>query len=84
MAVRIDVQIAAAHRAEPRAVDAAQDLARQLEHERVAGPGREVELVVGDVRRPQLVGLGVGRLVLARRDVDVDDGVREAPVAGPV
>ena len=53
--VRLLVQILAAHRAQAGAVGAVQDLLRQLERERVARPGREVERVVRDVRRLELL-----------------------------
>src|SRR4051812_19615989 len=64
--VRLHVQILAALRAEAGAVGPAEDLRRQREQERVAGPGREVEPVVDEVRRRQLVGVGARRLVLAQ------------------
>ena len=52
---------------------------------RVARPGREVELVVDEIRRLQLVGaLGVGRLVLARGDRQLEHRVAEAAVARAV
>ena len=67
------------------AVGAAEDLLRQRQGDRVARPAVDVELVVGEVRRPQLVAaFGIRRLVLARVDVEVDDGVRETAVARPV
>src|SRR6266540_3881393 len=62
--VRLLVQVAAALGAEAGAAVAAQDLHRQLEHDRVARPRGEVEPVVDEVRRPQLVRLaGTRRLV---------------------
>ena len=63
MVVRLVVQVLAADRAETGAVGAAEDLVRQLERERVARPGGEVELVVLDVGRPQLFVLGIVRVV---------------------
>src|SRR2546423_4181795 len=47
--VRVGVQILAANGAEPRAVGPAEDLQRQRERDRVAGPGREVEPVLVEV-----------------------------------
>ena len=83
--VRLVVQILAADRTEAGAVGAAQDLVRQGKRDRVARPGREIEVVIVQVRRPQLVGaVGIRRLVLARSDRDVEDGIVEAAVAGPV
>src|SRR4051794_27970397 len=70
--VRLEVEVAAADRAEPRAVGAAEDLLRQGEDERVARPRAEVEALVREVRGLQLlVALGVRRLVL--REVEVLD-----------
>ena len=53
--VRLVVQVLAADRAEAGAVGLAEDLVRQLERDRVARPGREVELVVLEVDRAQLL-----------------------------
>lgn len=53
--VGLDVQVLAADRAQTRAVGAAQDLIRDLERDRVAQPCRELQVVVDDVVRPQLV-----------------------------
>src|SRR5581483_5700973 len=46
--------------------------------------GGDVEVVVGEVRRRQLLALRRGRLVLACRDANVEGGVAEAAVAGAV
>src|SRR6266511_3497835 len=78
------VQIAAADGAQPGAVGPAEDLFRKLEDERVARPAREVELVVLEIWRAQLLRVRARRLVLPRRDDGVDDGVGEAAVARPV
>ena len=83
--VRLVVQVLDADRAEAGAVGAAENLVRQLQCQGVARPGREVEPVVLEVRRAQLlVTLGRRRLVLARRDRQVENGVLEAAEAGPV
>src|SRR5215203_4938271 len=82
--VRRVVEVASANRAQPRAVLSAEDLVRKLEHERVARPRREIELVVRHVGRPELVRLRVLGLVLAARNLDVDNGVRETAVARTV
>src|SRR3954451_4895721 len=82
--VGLDVQVAAADRAETGAVWRAEDLLREREHERVARPGAEVEALVREVRRLQLlVALRVGRLILRQVEVLDDLGVSEAAVAGP-
>src|SRR4029077_2076008 len=78
------VQVLAADRAEARAVGAAEDLLRQLEHDRVSGPRREVELLVGDVGAAQLVIVRLRRLVLARPDRYVEDSILEAAKTRPV
>src|SRR2546430_1123197 len=83
--VRLVVQVAAADRAEAGAVGAAKDLVRERERGRVTRPARQVEAIVGDVLGGQLLGVaGTRRLVLARGDRQVEHGVVEAPVAGPV
>src|SRR4051812_11398381 len=82
--MRLVVQVTAADRAEPRAVDAAEDLFRKREDDRIAGPRREIELRVAHVGRSQLVALGIRRLVLTRLDIEVDDGVGQTPVARAV
>src|SRR2546428_516995 len=51
------VEIGAADRAQPRALLAAQDLLGKREGQRVAGPGMEIERVMLDIRRAQLVPL---------------------------
>src|SRR6185503_15498946 len=80
--VRLVVEVLAADRAEAGAVGPAEDLVRQLERDRVARPGREVELVVLDVDRPQLLVVArARRLVLARRDGHLEHGVLEAAEA---
>ena len=83
--VRLVVQVLAADPAEAGAVGLAEDLVRQLERDGVARPRREVELVVVDVDRAQLlVVAGLVRLVLARRDGHVEHGVLEAAEARAV
>src|SRR5262249_21257248 len=83
--VRLGVQVATAHGAEPRAVLAAEDLVRQLQRDRIARPRGQVDAVVLDVRAPQLLGgARARRLVLARADRELEDGVGEASIAGPV
>ena len=84
--VRLVVQILAADRAEAGAVGRVEDLVGQREGERVARPGGEVERVVGDVGRAQLlVVAGIRRLVLARVDRTARATVsREAAEARPV
>jgi hypothetical protein len=65
--------------AQPRAVLPAEHLLGELERDRVAGPRREVEPIVLDVRRAQLLGSGRTRgLVLPRRDRERDVGGLEA------
>ena len=68
----------------PAQSEPAEDLLRQPEHDRVASPGGEVELLVVEVRARKLLVVRVGRLVLARRDRHVQDRVLEAAEAGPV
>src|SRR5262249_59748985 len=47
--------------------------------------GGQIEVVVDEVRGPQLVrAVWIRRLVLARRDRQLEDGVAEAAVARPV
>src|SRR5262249_59512853 len=70
--------------AEARAVCATEDLVRQRERNGVAAPGGDVELVVLHVRRAQLLRLGVGRLILPRRDRHVEYRIGEAAVARSV
>src|SRR4051812_16647725 len=53
--VRLDVEVAPALRAQPRAVGLVENLLRQRQHEAVARPRREVEALVGEVRRLQLL-----------------------------
>ena len=79
------VEVLAADGAEPRAVGPAEDLVGQREHDRVARPGGQVELVVVDVRATLLLGglVAVG-LVLARRDRHVEHRILEAPEARAV
>src|SRR5207245_5439304 len=82
--VRLDVQILAADGAEPGAVGAAQDLVRQRERDRVAGPRREVERLVADVGRAQLLVPGLRRVVLAPLDRELEHRIREAAEPTPV
>ena len=77
--VGLDVQVPAADRAEAGAVRAAEDLVGQRERDGVARPGGEVEAVVLEIGRPELlVILRCRRLVLAVVDRDVEAGVAEA------
>ncbi len=84
--VRLHVQVLAADRAEAGAVGRVQDLLGQLERDRVARPGGQLELVVvDDVLAAELVGRArVGGVVLAGVDVDVDDRIGEAAHARAV
>jgi hypothetical protein len=67
--VRLDVQVLAAHGAEPSAVLSAEDLLGKLESDRIARPRTQLELAVGDVVRVQLVRRrGVEVVELARAD----------------
>ena len=85
MGVRLEVQVLAADGAEAGAVGRVQDLIRQRERDRVARPGGELELVVDDVLAPQLRCVSrLVRVVLARVDGEVDDGIREAAHARAV
>src|SRR5437764_5309075 len=83
--MRLVVQILPADRTEPGAVWTAEDLVRQGKRKRVAGPTREVELVVGHVRRSELLRAArVRRLVLVRIDRKLERRVAEATEAGAV
>ena len=83
--VRLDVQVLAADRAETGAVGVVEDLIRQRERDRVASPGRQLELIVDHVLAPKLlVALRGRRVVLPRVDADVERGVCEAAHARPV
>ena len=82
--VRLVVQVLAADGAEAGAVGPAEDLVGQRERDRVARPGRDVELVADDVRRRQLLVVGLLVLVLAGADRQLEHGVAEAAVARPV
>src|SRR5262249_22646879 len=83
--VRLLVQVLATGRAEAGAVGAAEDLVRQRERDRVTRPAGQVEAVVDEGRRPQLVRpVRIRRLVLARRDRQLEDRVAEAAVTRPV
>ncbi len=78
MLVWLRVQVAAADRAEAGAVGSAEDLVRKREGDRVARPGGEVEPVVHEVRRPELlVAVRARRLVLAVLHADVQPRVGE-------
>src|SRR4029079_2085205 len=62
-----------------------ENLVRQLERDRVARPGREVELVVLEVDRAQLLVVsGASGLFLARGDGYVEHGILEAAEAWAV
>ena len=78
----LDVQVLAAHGAQPGAVRPAEDLIRQLESDRVARPGAQMELVVDHVVRAELVRCRCVRVVeLTRDDVSLDLREPEAPHA---
>ena len=80
--VRLDVQVLAAHRAETGAVRTAEDLVRELERDRVTRPGAELEPVVRDVLRVELVrGRRVWIVELARGHLALDLRESEAPHA---
>src|SRR5688500_8731281 len=80
----LGAQVAAADGAESRAVRAAEDLVRERERDGVPRPCREVELVLVDVGRCQLVRLpGARRLVLATPHLERDSRVCETAHAGP-
>src|SRR6478752_8028117 len=79
------VQVLPADRAETRAVVAVEDLAGQRERERIAGPRGEIDGLVGDIGRDELLVAGrVVRVVLARVDRLVECRVRKTPEAGAV
>jgi hypothetical protein len=81
--VRLAVQVATANGAETRTLGAAEDLVGQRERNGVPRPGREIEAVVLEVGRPQLVGVaGTRRLVLAALYVEGEPRVLEAAEAG--
>ena len=82
--VRLDVEILAADGTEPGAVGVVEDLLGQREHDFVARPRREVELVVVDVLRPLLLALGLRRLVFAEAERQRQLGVLEAAEARAV
>src|SRR5438034_5168412 len=85
MSVRVLVQVLPAHRAQPGAVVAAEDLVRERKGNRVPGPRRQVEVVIRQVGRSELLfALGVVRLVLARGDRHLQHRIAEAAVAGTV
>ena len=81
--MRLDVQILAAHGAETGAVRVVQDLVRELERERVVRPRGQIEQIVRDVRRAQLLVVSrLCRLVLLRGDRHLEGGIGEAAEAG--
>src|SRR5919204_1584531 len=83
--VRFAIQVLPAHRAQPGAIRPAEDLVRDRKAESVARPRGEIELVVHDVLRLQLLGLtGTGLLVLARLDRQLNHRLVETPEAGAV
>ena len=77
------VQVLAADGAEPEAVLAADDLGRQGEGERVARPGVDVELVLLEVRRAEVLA-PVGLVDLPRVDAHLVVRRLEAAHAGSV
>src|SRR5207249_903997 len=77
--VRLEVEVDTADKAQPGAVGAAENLLGKLERDRVAAPLRQLEAVVDDIDRLQLlVSTVVVRVVLARIDRDGNDGILEA------
>src|SRR3990170_414811 len=65
--VRLEVQVLAANGAETGAVGRMQDLVGQRQSDRIARPGRQLELVVDDVLAAELLRrTSVGGVVLAR------------------
>src|SRR5204862_4798976 len=83
--VGVTVEMAPAHGTEARAVVPAEDLLRERQRERVARPGREIETILDDVRRRQLVRAARARgLVFAQRKLPLEDRVLETAIAGPV
>ena len=82
MLVRVDVQVLPTDRAEPCAVGSAENLLGELERDRVACPGRDVQVVVGDVVGAKLVRLwSVGIVELACGGTALDLGERKTPHA---
>ncbi len=83
--VRLHVQIFATDRAETSAVGVVEDLIRQRECDRVAGPGCELELILEDVLALELIVPAGGRgVVLTRIDPDLERRVFEAAHARAV
>ncbi len=77
------IQIRTAPRAQPGAVDATEDLVGKVKDEAVASPGGEIELVILDVRRPELVGVPrIRGVVFAGLHRQLESGIRETPHAG--
>ena len=70
MLVRLDVEVLAADGTETGAVEAAEDLVRERERDRVVRPGGEVDAVVREVLGPLLVALRLGGLVLAQAELE--------------
>jgi DNA-binding transcriptional LysR family regulator len=81
--VRLEVQILPTDRAEPCAVGLAEDLLGQLERDRVACPGAQIEVVVDHVIGSPLVsGPGLGVVELAHGNANLDLRVSETAHAG--
>jgi DNA-binding transcriptional LysR family regulator len=81
--VRLEVQVAAADRAESRAVGPAEDLLGKLERDHVARPPADIQTVVGHVLGVALVGGARVRVVeLAGVDLDLDGRMAEAAHTG--
>ncbi len=83
--VRLEVQVPAANRAEAGAVGVVEDLIRQRQRDRVARPGRELEVIVDDVLALELVVPARCRgVIFPRVHPDVECGVLEAAHARSV
>jgi len=77
------VQGDAAHRAQPAAVGAAQELQGERQGERVVCPPADLELVPVDIRAAQLLILSFRLIHLASVDFDGHVGIFETPHAWP-
>ena len=77
------VQVGTAARAEPGAVVATEDLVGKIKDEAVPSPGGEVELVILDIRRHELVGVArIRGVVLPCLNRQLESGIGETPHAG--
>src|SRR5205085_5170562 len=83
--MRLVVRVLAANRAEAGTLGTAQDLLRNRERESVTRPRAEIELVVHDVLRTQLLRFArTRRLIFARVDLELEHGFVEAAKARAV